>query len=103
LDNIKWAILYDLPQIITAHWIDSRIDRGLFICQEGIDVFQEDSIADIHERIMDTQPAVLLRALETEGPYKPLGKGAYRSTMPMDLEQQMVEHFEKYKSSLYPL
>ena len=60
LDNIKWAIHDNLPQGVTAHLIDERIDLGRIIIIQAIKVFEDDSLLDISIRIQDTQQRLII-------------------------------------------
>ena len=98
LDNIKWAVVEGLPQVITAHWIDERIDRGAFICDEVVPVYAGDTLQMVHDRLMTYQAGVLLRALDLiDG----IGKGTYHTTMDIETEKGMAAGFEAYKRNLY--
>ena len=55
LDNLKWAILLDLPQAVTSHFIDANIDAGYLIEMWNVPVFKDDTLFDINQRLYDTQ------------------------------------------------
>ena len=51
LDTIKWAIYNELPQGITTHLIDEKIDVGKKVYRETINVDLDDSIFDIDSKL----------------------------------------------------
>jgi hypothetical protein len=100
LDTLKWAVHEDLPQAITAHAIDKRIDRGAFIMECVLPVFEEDSYADIYNRMMWEQvklaPVAINAALQTD--LQPdIGEGTYRKPMTLEQDVATMQRFMAYK------
>ena len=101
LDNIKWAIIDDLPQGVTTHLIDGKIDRGLFIEKSTIEIYTDDTLLDIHLRIQNKEQQLMISALNTIqnvgiGSVE-LSEGNYYKAVPYEIEQYLMETFESYK------
>ncbi len=102
LDNLKWGILNDIPQGVTAHLIDKNIDRGLMIMQDTIKVYEDDTLVDMHIRIQNPEQRLMLESLlylEDNGKsdLEALPKGTYYKSVPPELEVSLMEKFEEYK------
>lgn len=98
LDTLKWAVHQGLPQAVTAHVVDARVDRGWLIKEDIVDVLESDSAADIYNRLMWRQIAIIPEVLSLAHRGGPaLGEGVYRR--PMDLEQdfETMERLSAYK------
>jgi phosphoribosylglycinamide formyltransferase-1 len=103
LDNLKWAILRDLPQGVTSHFIDTAIDRGRVIDQRVVDVFPDDSLLDINLRIQNTEMNLMTASLHAAAgrdisTFGTLGEGEYNTAMDPDVDERMLEAFESYKA-----
>lgn len=98
LDTLKWAVHDRLPQAVTAHVIDRRIDRGQLLFETIVDVKPADSPADIYNRVMWAQvgmiPAAMRRA---HNPGPELGQGVYRKPMTLEQDVAVLKGFEAYK------
>ena len=102
LDNLKWGILNDIPQGVTAHLIDKNIDRGLMIMQDTVQVYEDDTLVDLHIRIQNLEQRLMIESLTyLEGHGKSdlqaLPKGTYYKSVPPELEISLMEKFEEYK------
>ena len=102
LDNIKWAILNDIPQGVTTHLIDSKIDRGTFIQREKIKIYKDDSLLDIHLRIQNLEQKMMVNAIdflkyENNNPDILLGEGTYYKSVPAETEKSLRTKFREYK------
>lgn len=64
LDNLKWAIYFDLPQALTSHFINTRIDAGHTIETNQIPVFMDDTLFDLTQRLSDAQLSTLKSTLK---------------------------------------
>ena len=96
LDNVKYAILEDIQQMVTAHYIDAQIDRGRFLCESPVPVYADDTYKDIFNRMMTIQPKVLIDALDCQQG-EPIGRGRYHSTMTVGEEHRMMNRFYAYR------
>jgi methionyl-tRNA formyltransferase len=59
LDNIMWAILNNVPQGVTAHLIDERIDAGHVLYREAVRLSASDSIRDLSEMVHNLEMRIL--------------------------------------------
>lgn len=64
LNAAKWAVCLDIPQGLTAHFIDEKIDWGRIINRYIIPVYSSDSLKDINLRIDELQVALLINTLK---------------------------------------
>ncbi len=63
LSNVCRAIRDGLPQAVTAHLIDERVDAGRLLAIEGVRVEADDSVYDVGEKMMDAQVELLGHAI----------------------------------------
>jgi len=102
LDNIKWAILNNQPQGVTTHIIDSQIDRGQKILQDTIEVYQDDTLLDIHLRLQNLEQKLMIDSivyLQNNGKEQlmNLNEGVYNQSVPSFIEQKLLDSFNQYK------
>lgn len=98
LDTLKWAVADRLPQAVTAHVIDHRIDRGRLIFESVVDVKPADSPADIYNRVMWAQIASIPGAMrQAHAASEELGPGIYRRPMTLEQDFAVMKSFEAYK------
>lgn len=62
VDVVRWALLEQQPIEVTLHNVDSGIDTGNIIKSEKVNVYQEDSIADVERRSIDLSINMLIEA-----------------------------------------
>lgn len=96
LDNIKHAILNDFPQGVTTHYIDEQVDRGRLIQRRLLEVAKDDTLFDIHSKIMCLQYEMIIDALKFKGPTVELGKGNYFEPLTHTQELAMVMKYPAY-------
>ena len=96
LDTVKHSILKDVQMMVTAHYIDAKIDRGRFLCEEPVNIYKSDSMKDIFNRMMSIQPRTLLNALDSQVGHS-IGLGAYCATMTPLQETHTLIRFTEYK------
>ena len=97
LDTLKWAVHDGLPQAITAHIIDEKIDRGHILKEKLVPVYEEDSYADIYNRMMWAQVNMITRYMfdwvsDVKG-----DKGVYRKPMTLEEDVLTKSRFSAYK------
>lgn len=101
LDNIKWAIHDGLPQGVTAHLIDHRIDLGKIIRLEIIEDLEDDSLVDISIKIQDIQQQLLIESLNLLRAgylaFPSTTGGKYNKCMLDSEEEAMLSKFNSYK------
>jgi len=98
LDNVKWAVFKSLPQAITAHIVDEKIDRGSFLFDTIVDVYPDDTLLDIHLRLLHEQIDVIPLALSSK-PQQKLDIGVYHSPMTPAQDSYMLKQFDTYKQN----
>lgn len=101
LDTIKWAILKNIPQGVTSHLINEKIDLGKIISKKKIRIYKDDNLTDINERLQNTELSLLIKSLYKLKAKKNFmnvySKNKSHSSMPKNLEEIMIKKFEKYK------
>ena len=102
LDNLKWAILKNLPQGVTSHLIDEKIDRGLLLIRKEITVYKDDTLVDLHVRIQNLEQSMMIDSLDflknREEELPSLEKGSYHKSVPEEMEKTLMEKFKEYKN-----
>jgi phosphoribosylglycinamide formyltransferase-1 len=102
LDNIKWAIIDNLPQGVTTHLINEKIDMGFFIEQENSNVYPDDTLLDLHLRIQNLEQKLMISSLKilhkNSKNLLPLSKGNYYKAVPLDIEKTLLTKFKTYKN-----
>jgi len=96
LSNVCRAIRDGMPQAITAHLIDSRVDAGRILLSQTVPTGPTDTIYDVGERMMDTQvamlgPAIRLAGLAGSIPPLPDGVGGYEPPLSKAEEERLIE------------
>ena len=102
LDNIKWAIINNIPQGVTTHIVDEKIDRGLKILQEEINIYPDDSLVDIQVRLQNLEQKLMIESIshvKEHGVQKleSLSKGTYYKSIPPEYEEGLLDIFPSYK------
>ena len=102
LDNLKWAIHLNIPQGVTTHFIDERIDAGRIILKKKIPIYYDDTLFDVQKRLYDTQIELVESTLEkikgkTLDDFPLVTEGESRGITPKELERQIPQKFKKYK------
>lgn len=102
LDTIKWAIINNISQGVTTHLIDGKIDRGLLVEKRKIEIYSDDTLLDLQIRLQNLEQEMMLSSIkilqsqDVEG-LKKIEKGIYNSSMPPDIESQLMKKFLEYK------
>ncbi len=101
LDNIKWAIIKNFKQGATAHLISEEIDKGRIILQDEINIFEDDTLLDLHLRVQSKELDLLIKSLKIlesgKRDFEPLNEGNYFKALPEDIEVNLTKRFEEYK------
>lgn len=63
LNSAKWAIFMNIPQGITTHLIDNRVDAGKIIKKYIINIFPDDTLPEINLRLHEAQIKKLIEAI----------------------------------------
>jgi len=109
LDTLKWAIIDDIPQGATAHLIDNKIDRGLLVKKQEINIYKDDTLLDINLRIQHLKQKLMINSLAQLEEFHKWGglshinfpeleKGKYHSSIPKEIEVDLHLKFENYKN-----
>ena len=103
LDTLKWAIIDKIPQGITSHLIDEKIDLGKIIDIKVVDVFPDDTLIDISIRNQETLQKMMIESIKKmEGALsfqKIQGEGKYHSSMDTQTEALLLNCFDYYKQN----
>ncbi|MAH43378.1 hypothetical protein CL614_06730 [archaeon] len=105
LDNLKWGILENYPQGVTTHLIDSKIDMGFKILQEKINIYEDDTLVDLHLRLQSLEQKLMIESLKflennSINSLESLKRGTYYRSVPPDKELDLARLFEKYKKEM---
>lgn len=106
LDNLKWAIRDRLPQAVTAHLISPKIDSGRIIIWEIANIYEDDTLIDIHIRLQELEQKLIISALRLLSdprftPRKVTSSGKYNKVMSVGEEAEMMRGFDDYKRDYY--
>lgn len=99
LDAMLWSILNGVPLGATAHLIDASIDAGCILMTREIPVFEDDTILDLSERLLDTQLEMLRPSIELAiaGKTVPVQlTHDYNRKMTPEQEEQAMKQFPEY-------
>lgn len=103
LDTLLWSIYNNQPIGITAHFISSNIDSGLFIYKEKLKLYKDDTIIDVSLRLLEYQIEILIKSIKVleEKELKDLKnlddkKNPYYSKMPISFEKKTCQNFPKW-------
>ena len=104
LDCMKWAVYNGLPQGVTAHIINERVDAGLYLDHTVIDVWPRDGFGDIAERLFVAERRLLKHAvsmMEDNAKHMShlteLTGGTTHGRMTRQMEAETQQRFEQYK------
>ena len=104
LDNIKWAVLDNLKQGVTTHFIDERVDMGRIVNLREVIVYPDDTLSDIQMRVHEVELMAMVRVLRQYKDKKMVvekivkTKGKYNRPLTMDEEVRLLNKFEYYKT-----
>lgn len=97
LDALLWSIYKEIPLGITAHLIDEQIDAGNVLIKEKIDIYSDDSIFDVSERLYEKQLQLINPAIEAAI------KGKMIEVKPqLEYNGKMPEEIERIVQNLFP-
>lgn len=104
LDCMKWAVYNGLPQGVTAHIINERVDAGLYLDHTVIDVWPRDGFGDIAERLFVAERSLLKHAVHIMNDnadrvthLTELTGGSTHGRMTTEQEATTLRRFEQYK------
>jgi folate-dependent phosphoribosylglycinamide formyltransferase PurN len=102
LNTLKWAILRNIKQGVTSHIIDEKIDRGLLISKNKIDIYEDDTLLDVQIRIDNLEQKMMIDAVEkilnqNFECTRLLEEGSYNTPMTQEEEIEAMNKFLEYK------
>jgi len=102
LDTVKWAIYKELPQGITTHFIDEKIDVGSKIYLETISLTRNDSIYDINSKLVYVQMKHLYQVFDENFKFKNItsleSEFPSRKAVSEEIDFKVFEKFDNYKN-----
>lgn len=103
LDTLLWSIFNDHPAGISAHFISSKVDSGLFIYKETLDLKKDDEIRDISLRLLEKQTDILIKSLKIlekkeQSNLKNFNfqRSVYYSKMSLEVEEGTLKKFPNW-------
>lgn len=101
LFTVENAVLRGLPQGVTCHIIDERVDRGRFLKGVVVDVYHQDETTDIFARIGEMEIQLLIDVLDRWNETKCsaseiIGPGHYNSHPGIQERRQLESRFDLY-------
>jgi folate-dependent phosphoribosylglycinamide formyltransferase PurN len=104
LDTIQWAVVKNIKQGVTSHIISKEIDKGFLVLSEEIKIYDDDTLVDMHIRILNLEQKMMIESLnlllhENFKPHIELGSGCYHSTLDSCYEDSFYDIFEQYKKT----
>ena len=106
LDGLQWSICKDVPLAVTSHIINKQIDSGKVLMKKQLDVYPDDTIFDLSERMYETQLDMIHPSFESliNQSFEEVvdNNSPYNRKMPPDIEQKVLlkvdDYIEKYKT-----
>ena len=101
LDNLKWAIYKNIPQGVTTHFIDEKIDVGNKIFKEILEIEIDDTLFDINSKLLDLQlnhlNQLLLTNFTIENTVSLESSHISQKAVSDEIDSQIIKIFEDYK------
>tara|TARA_B100000902_G_C27316939_1_gene921908 strand:+ start:3148 stop:3849 length:702 start_codon:yes stop_codon:yes gene_type:complete len=99
LDSVLWSIHKNQPIGVTAHLINEKIDSGLLVCQQKLDISVDDNIESLYEKNYQLQlyllPISLNLILKNQN-FKNLKLGEYNHKMSYEMQLMVLKKFSQY-------
>jgi phosphoribosylglycinamide formyltransferase-1 len=99
LDAMMWSVHNDIPQAVTAHLIDARVDAGTILFVDEMPIWADDTPFDFQERLYEMQIDMIPRAVDfaTRRAGTEIGENTHHNTkMPPETEAKVLEMFPEY-------
>ena len=99
LDAMMWSVHNDIPQAVTAHLIDARVDAGSLLFVEEMPIWPDDTPFDFQERLYEMQIDMIPRAVEISAARlaQPIGEATTHNTkMDAATEAKSLAMFPEY-------
>ena len=102
LDALLWSIHFDIPLGVTSHIIDKRIDAGKILEISRLEVYKDDTLFDLSERLYETQLEMIKTSFDKlmADDYREFNveDSSYNRKMPPEIEAQISSKLTNYLS-----
>ena len=100
LDALLWGIHENIPLGVTSHLIDHRVDAGHVLERRKIELYLDDTIYDLSERLYEVQLDMIINAvtLADEGRFikTDYSKSKFNRKMPACQEKETINKLPVY-------
>ncbi len=101
LDSLYRAIENFIPPCVTAHLIDDKVDAGLFIFESIVNVFKDDTLEAISNRILERQinlNRLVLKGIEEQTfSFPKIDRPQKNKRLSIDEKKKIITHFDSWK------
>lgn len=91
LDCVLHAVMHDLPQGVTAHLIDGKIDAGKILYIKELKLYHDDTILDVQERLIEEEINIIDKAV-----WLAINDQAYVSEDPLGAYHSRMDKFGEH-------
>lgn len=103
LDTYQWAVLNTIPQGVTTHLIDRKMDMGKIIEKKKIKIYRDDAFLDLYLRVQSLELEMIVEAIGKLKKNPKYGKnvskiGSYNTFMKIDKQRDVLKKFQRYKN-----
>lgn len=106
LDALLWGINNGIRLGVTSHLIDSRVDAGLLLEKRKIDLYKDDTLFDLSERLYEVQLEMIKEAVEFSNKEQYLEvdytQSQFNRKMPQELEENIESKLPAYLEKFAP-
>ena len=103
LDTIKWAIYNNIPQGVTTHLIDEKIDVGMKVYLDIINIDKDDTIFDVDSKLfyleMEHLNKILSEDFNHDKPKSLQSEFKSQEAVSDDIDKKVFKDFEIYKKN----
>lgn len=101
LDSLLWAVHHDVALGVTSHIIDKNIDAGRILVKKRIEIFEDDTVFDLSNRLLHTQTEILGASINAANRKEyiqsiDISTSTYHSKMEATLELQTMKKISTY-------
>ncbi len=102
LDSLYRTIENLVPPCVTAHLIDHRVDAGLFINEAIVEVFKDDTLEMISNRILKKQIEINQNVLQDvknkKISFPKINRPKKNQKLSFEEKEKIIMYFEKWKN-----
>lgn len=94
-----WSIYKGIPLGVTAHLIDENIDAGRILIKQNIEIYEDDTLFDLSERLYEKQIEVLVPSIKLayEKKWNKVKiKTPANKRMPVELQKEVLNKLDEY-------